>query len=97
MPDSSQWLTGRSWIGTGTISAAISLNLSVTLQSNNTVSEEGAPTTTACEIFLRNIRETLSELGRNLYAVIIDYRAAFDSAPGNQVLKILAGVSVTER
>lgn len=51
-------------------------------------------TLTACKLLLEDIRKTLSKPGRPLYCVSVDYRAAFDSAPRDRVLSIMAQVGV---
>lgn len=49
-------------------------------------------TTTACRILLSDIDKTLSKPKSFIYAVFVDYKAAFDSAPRDKVLQTLADV-----
>ena len=49
---------------------------------------------TACSELLADVREALSKPSQPVYAVFVDYKAAFDSAPRDIVLRILAEVGV---
>ena len=51
-------------------------------------------TSTACEILLTEIDKTLARPKSYLYAVFVDYRAAFDSAPRDKLIQTLADVGI---
>ena len=54
----------------------------------------GHSTMTACSALLDDVKQALAKPSQPLYAVFVDFRAAFDSAPRNIVLRLLAEAGV---
>ena len=54
-------------------------------------------TMTACEILMKDIDKALSRPRTYVFAVFVDYRTAFDSAPRDKVLQTLADVGTPSR
>ena len=58
---------------------------------------ERRSTLTACAVLLTDIQRTLGNRGGHVYAVFVDFKAAFDTAPRDRVLSILAEAGVMPR
>ena len=82
------------------LSLLITKRLSLFLERKDVIPEEqhgfrrNRSTISACKILLEDIQQALSKPRRYLYAVFVDFKAAFDTAPRDLILDSLAAAGV---